>query len=411
MTLFETLRGNAGLASSASGQPRDSHRPQVFAYSRTAQGFLVELRPLRACAEIEGQWRDLARRGLEQNVFHEPEFALAAAQHLVGGDRLSAILLWEPKPGGDRLMALLPVMLPERRPFAGGIRGIDNPYHGSGVPLVDRARADDVIAGLLDWLVSANAPSTRLLLPRLDPDGPFAAALLAISRRRGLNVSLSERQVRSAVLQVADDGHAERRDTARLQALISALESKGKPAIVSAKSGVALRDAVELYLTLEASGEPGRNGTAMMLRTRTGAFLRAATRGLGCVGQCRVLTLMLDERPLASAVIYRSGSRASLVHLAADERYAAFAPEEVLLLTIAQRQRKDRGTKPVTVTECGLMSQSPLVERTWPDRLVLSDIAFDARKPGIVIRPGVPNMTFAYRTGRYLTRLMRRKAA
>ena len=41
--------------------------------------FRVEWRPLAALGPITPQWRDLASRVLEPNVFYEPAFALAAA--------------------------------------------------------------------------------------------------------------------------------------------------------------------------------------------------------------------------------------------------------------------------------------------------------------------------------------------
>ena len=52
----------------------------------------AEWRPLAALGEVRGEWRDLARRALEPNVFYDPAFALAAAP--VFGADIGAVLVW-----------------------------------------------------------------------------------------------------------------------------------------------------------------------------------------------------------------------------------------------------------------------------------------------------------------------------
>jgi len=42
----------------------------------------VEWRPLVELGDVAAQWRELAERAIEPNVFYEPSFALAAAPAL-----------------------------------------------------------------------------------------------------------------------------------------------------------------------------------------------------------------------------------------------------------------------------------------------------------------------------------------
>ncbi len=70
----------------ASQVPRDgaasviaSARRAVLADRYAADSFTIEWRDLAELEPIADEWRDLARRALEANVFYEPDFALPAA--------------------------------------------------------------------------------------------------------------------------------------------------------------------------------------------------------------------------------------------------------------------------------------------------------------------------------------------
>ena len=84
--------------------------------------FRVEWRPLTELGAVAAEWRALAGRALEPNVFYEPAFALAAAP--VFGRDVGAGLVWSRStaaaparlfPGADRAPAL-------RHPAAGAGR-------------------------------------------------------------------------------------------------------------------------------------------------------------------------------------------------------------------------------------------------------------------------------------------------
>ena len=69
-----------------------SARRAVLADRYAANSFSVEWRDLAQLAPIVDEWRTLATRALEPNVFYEPAFALAAAPVL--GRDAGAVLVW-----------------------------------------------------------------------------------------------------------------------------------------------------------------------------------------------------------------------------------------------------------------------------------------------------------------------------
>ena len=145
---------------------------------RYAAGSLdVEWRSLTELESIGGEWRELAARALEPNVFYEPAFALAAAP--VFGRDAGALLVWS-GTSPRRLLGFFPARIETRRY---GIKlpvlvGWTHPYAPLGVPLVEREAAEPVIAAWLAHLAADASAARAACCCRLLPEtGPFAAAL------------------------------------------------------------------------------------------------------------------------------------------------------------------------------------------------------------------------------------------
>ena len=159
-----------------------SARRAALADRYATDALAVEWRELADLEPIAKEWRALAARALEPNVFYEPAFALAAAP--VFGRRFGAVLVWsgnEPR----QLLGLFPARIARRRY---GLKlpmliGWTHPYAPLGTPLVEREAAEPVIAAWLAHMAGNSALPGLLLLPLIAEDGPFAAALNACLRR------------------------------------------------------------------------------------------------------------------------------------------------------------------------------------------------------------------------------------
>src|SRR5437868_6500935 len=121
----------------------------------------TEWRPLAGLEAIATEWRSLAERAIEPNVFYEPAFALAAAPAL--GVDAGALLVWS---ASGPLTGFFPGRI-ERRYGAFGrvLVGWIHPYAPLGLPLVDRDAADKAIAAWLDHLANDAAFPGILLMP------------------------------------------------------------------------------------------------------------------------------------------------------------------------------------------------------------------------------------------------------
>jgi CelD/BcsL family acetyltransferase involved in cellulose biosynthesis len=145
----------------------------------------IEWRPLGDLAPIAADWRALAARALEPNVFYEPAFALAAAPVL--GTDTGAGLVWSNAPP-RRLLGVFPARIARRRY---GLKlpiliGWTHPYSPLGTPLVDRDAAGAAIAAWLDFLAGEPHLPDLWLLPFLPGEGAFSRALAdALAQRHG----------------------------------------------------------------------------------------------------------------------------------------------------------------------------------------------------------------------------------
>src|SRR5690242_3557417 len=151
----------------------------------------AEWRPVAAWPAMLSEWRALAARALEPNVFYEPGFALPAAS--LFGRNVGAGLVWSHT---DRLLGFFPA----RIEHVCGLRiltGWIHPYGPLGTPLVDRDEVEPVLATWLDQVADDPALPGLVMLPFAPEQGTFAAALGSALARRHMACALFGRHGRA----------------------------------------------------------------------------------------------------------------------------------------------------------------------------------------------------------------------
>jgi hypothetical protein len=183
-----------------------SARRAVLADRYAANSFSVEWRDLTQLAPIVEEWRTLAARALEPNVFYEPAFALAAAP--VFGRDAGAMLVWsgsEPR----RLLGFFPARVEKRRYGVNlpVLVGWTHPYAPFGLPLVEREAAEPITAAWLAHLAADATLPGLVLLPYLPLDSPFALALDTIGRRAQMPTADFDRHERAQLAPSGERSH------------------------------------------------------------------------------------------------------------------------------------------------------------------------------------------------------------
>ena len=323
MNQIMALKGTPSGSSSRAAPDAHSVAPH-----RPAAPITIEIRTLAGCADIADAWSHLAGRALEPNPFFEPAFALAAAQHLVAFRDVVVILAWQSgaTEARRRLVGLIPCFPRHGLFVPDALIGFSDRRIFNGAPLIDAQQAEAVIEAVLDPRRQRLIEGRGLVLRRVDLAGALVSALRRETERHGLTASL--RAVLSAVGPVAP---AESIETSR-----QALALEGRVTMVEPRTQSGLRDAVEIILAMEASGPRAQAGAATLQDTREVGFLRAMTRGLSRVRQCRVALLMLDDQPIAGAIVIGRGLRGWLYLSSEEKSHARLMPQRVLLAMMRQ---------------------------------------------------------------------------
>ena len=143
----------------------------------------VEWRPFPELAAWVAQWRELAGRAVEPNIFYEPAFALAAAP--VFGHDVGAGLVWS-RGASPSLLGFFPARV-ERRRYGIALPilvGWTHPYAPLGAPLVEPEMRAAVIEAWLDFIARDAELPKLILLPYL-PEGLLADTIDTVLSRRG----------------------------------------------------------------------------------------------------------------------------------------------------------------------------------------------------------------------------------
>ncbi|WP_349368552.1 GNAT family N-acetyltransferase [Salinarimonas sp.] len=243
-------------------------------------------------------WAGLAKRALAPSPFCEHAFLAAAARHLPEGRHLDALLVWR----GETLIGVAPVVGPR---LGAPLRRLA-PWRAdllpAATPLIDRDAAPRALGALLAFAGERRVP---LILG----DVPAGSALAEALVEKGLRVLTPPRTP-------TPDPAPEAPAAAGLDVAV-------------ARSAGEIRDAVEIFLALDAETARARRALALVQDPGRANLVRTATRRAAREKACRVHVARRDGRPVAAIVVARG-----MIWLSAE---AADAPGAVAALVARAR--------------------------------------------------------------------------
>jgi CelD/BcsL family acetyltransferase involved in cellulose biosynthesis len=315
------------------------------------------------------EWLALVADSLEPNPFYGPDY-LAAAEHHLHPRRPIRYLVVERQ-------GVLVGLFPLERPFFRGLlfgrawRLYRNPFTCLGTPLLHRDYAREALDCALETLGKAGGPK-RLILPQVIASGPIAGMLAEKYARQGFALSEVARSDRAFVETelTAEDYARKHWSASRRKSL------RKKRQLLEAKGVVTLRSvpaeapefspAFAAFLALESAGWKGDAGTALLSSPASRAFAEAAFHAPGTL----IEALMLNNRPIAMALVLSSGSTGFTVKVAYDPAFAEASPGTVLdaeMIALAAPGAPFR-----RLDSCALPGHP--VEKFWIERKPLAEL-------------------------------------
>jgi CelD/BcsL family acetyltransferase involved in cellulose biosynthesis len=333
----------------------------------------TEWRPLAGLAGIADEWRALARRAIEANVFYEPDFALAAAQALAPD--VGAVLVHGLEP--RRLIGLFPCRI-ERARYA--IRlplltGWTHPYGPLGTPLVDPDALVPAVEAFIDHVANDRMLPKLLMMPYLVEDGPVAIALAdAIARRGGRLARFGSHQrallapsgERGGYLEAAL-GRKKRKELGRQR---RRLDESGRVTFALAREPTDVAAAMEEFFALEALGWKGAGGTAAAQMEAIRTFMARAAAALAAHGQTSVARLLHADRPIAIGVLLTSGRGSWFWKIAYDAAAARASPGVQLTLDLTDAVLGDRD---IAWCDSCATANHAMIDSIWRERQTMVD--------------------------------------
>lgn len=270
-------------------------------------------------------WRKLAAETIEPHPFYAPDFLIAARTHLTPARALQLVIVEDGETGD--LAALFPLERPHLRDglVTGALALYRNPFVCLTAPLIRTDGKHAILAAALRHIAGM---SPRLIVPMIGAGRATAALLREVGADAGLPFAEIDARARPAVItDLSADAYraafwkkdvraGERR---RLRRLAERGAITWRRIAANETGG---REALEVFLALEAKGWKGREGTAMAREPATRAFAREAFGPPESGAVYEVLSV--DGKPVAVNLTLVAGSVGFALKSAYDEDFASF---------------------------------------------------------------------------------------
>lgn len=355
----------------------------------------------------------LATRTVEPNIFFHPRFLAPAMPRLEDRDVKLAVI----RDGDDyrsRLRLLAPFCV--ERP-AGSLgtpimRTWSNPFGPLGTPLVDR---DDPVCVVEDFFAMLARPHLKLpkifVMPDMRLDGEMASLLHALAEAHNLPLIVTG-ETQRPFLHSDLDGETYLKASLRphhyreYRRLWRRLGETGALQHQVARTQKEIRHAIEAFLTLEAAGWKGRKRTAMVIDRYRAPFAREAVYRMAEQDMCRIHTLTLDGKAVASLIVFLEAGCAYTWKTAYDERLAAYSPGMLLMIEVTRRMLEDPN---VVMADSCAVPDHPVMSRLWAQTRPMGTIVMGLTPGTGRIAAQAASQLHLYRETRNMVRVLRNR--
>lgn len=280
----------------------------------------------------------LCRRADAPNLHMAPA-AVAAA--LKSGRVAGIVVLGAFSDGEERRLLGVWALHRIRTPMTGFVTVLEAPlvplYEVSSAPVLDRDHAASVAAALLAFIASTSGLPNILRLPVMPVAGAAFDALRAACAASGSQITSFESWERPMMTPAKGEdaeaylrralggGYKKRMQQHRM------LERAGRLSFHRHRGAEAVAE-LETFLTLEAAGWKGANGTALARLPGDVAYFRDLVARFAAIDGARIDILRLDGAAIAAGVLLDLAGQAHFLKIAYDEGRARLSPGRALAI-------------------------------------------------------------------------------
>jgi len=157
---------------------------------------------------------------------------------------------------------------------------------------------------------------------------------------------------------------------------------------------------------LEAAGWKGRERTAMVVDRYRAAFAREAVHGLAEQDLCRIHSLTLGGKLIASLIVFVEAGVAYTWKTAYDENYSVFSPGTLLMIEVTKQHLDDPN---IEQTDSCAVPDHPVMARLWSERKPIGTLVIGMTPATDRITRQAASQLHLYQETRNFARLMRNR--
>jgi hypothetical protein len=346
------------------------------------QSFCIKI--LRNADELQthsAELDDLASAAVEPNVFYESWMLLPALKAFARDVPIELMLVYRLEKSSDRHRSLCGFFPMERsRNWRGlpisTLRLWRHLHCVLGTPLLREECAVACWTFFLRWLASNRCGCTILELPYVTGDGPFSQLLIQTGGRGAIVSEAVEATVRAlfwprSTAQAYLDAALSAKRRQELRRLERRLGELGKVEFRVLQSGNSCSEWVNAFLTLEAKGWKGTEGTALDQEARNRQFFQDFMEEASERGRLMMLGLFVNDTPIALKCNLIAGSGSYAFKIAYDEQYAKFSPG--VLLELYNIRRLHEMPNIAWMDSCAIPDH-PMINHLWLDRRTIQTV-------------------------------------
>lgn len=271
------------------------------------------------------------------NVFFNPAF-LAASRGRITKRTIYQLVAWERRDDVEIAHFSMPVVhFPASLLVAEHYRALVHPFAPLGTPLQSSLPEADLAARLADLFETAFENGLfPLLVENVAAQTVFEQLATGIKRRSQLGVCQLPAGSRAALMANSGTHYPGKKRQRELNRLLRKLTELGTVDFELAETPIDVMLRFEEYLLIETRSWKGRRGTSIQAIKRHAAFARQAVSDLAGEGRCRVLSMRLEGKPLASMILLSMNGCYYPWKIAFDEHYARFSPGALLMARLSE---------------------------------------------------------------------------
>lgn len=373
--LLEEAAGSASgpmIASIAGVDTQAADWTQCEIHNTTGLKRTLAIYPASAGFDLVEELDFLSARTVEPNVFFNPHF-LAPAMPRLEDREVRLAVIRDGDEHRSRLRLLVPFSIEHSSVALGQpvIRTWSHPFGPLGTPLLDRDDPENVLESFFSILAKPHLKLPKVLvLPNMMLDGTASSIIRLAAHKRGLPV-VTTGETERPFLKSQLDGDAYLRQSLTphhyrgFGRLKRRLCERGVLEYRIDRSVEDVRVGLENFLSLEASGWKGRQRTAMVIDRYRAAFAREAVNRLSQEDMCRVHSLILDGKTIASLIVFIEAGTAYTWKTAYDESLAAYSPGALLMVEVTKQHLEDPN---IMMTNSCTVPDHPVMSRLWRER-------------------------------------------